>query len=82
MCHWLLGCLQDMRYFFLMLVFLLVSFGLTFSVLMSPATTSKVNLVSLVGTAPGTEGAVAGSELQVFGSLEVRRFTGTEEPCL
>ena len=60
-----------MRYFFLMLAFLLVCFGLTFSVLMSPVTTSKLNLVSLVGTAPGTDGQVASSELQVFGSLEV-----------
>lgn len=60
--------MQDMRYFFLMLVFLLVCFGLTFSVLMSPTTNSKLNLVSLVGTSPGT---VASSELQVFGSLEV-----------
>lgn len=63
--------MQDMRYFFLMLVFLLVCFGLTFSVLMSPTTNSKLNLVSLVGTSPGTEGTVASSELQVFGSLEV-----------
>lgn len=62
--------LQDMRYFFLMLVFLLVSFGLTFSVLMSPISSNKLNLVSAVGSS--TDGAVANSEVQVFGSLEVR----------
>lgn len=61
--------LQDMRYFFLMLVFLLVSFGLTFSVLMSPVSSEKLNLVSLV---TDTNGQVANSEVQVFGSLEVR----------
>jgi hypothetical protein len=58
-----------MRYFFLMLVFLLVSFGLTFSVLMSPISAEKLSLVSLVADRAGE---VAGSELQVFGSLEVR----------
>jgi hypothetical protein len=42
--------IRDMRYFFMMLLFLLISFGLTFSVLMSPATTSKVNIVSLMGS--------------------------------
>lgn len=62
--------LQDMRYFFLMLVFLLVCFGLTFSVLMSPISSDKLNLVSAVGSS--TDGAVANSEVQVFGSLEVR----------
>lgn len=61
--------LQDMRYFFLMLVFLLVSFGLTFSVLMSPISAEKLSLVSLVADRAGE---VAGSEVQVFGSLEVR----------
>lgn len=60
---------QDMRYFFLMLVFLLVCFGLTFSVLMSPASSEKLNLVTLVGRS--STGEVAGSEVQVFGSLEV-----------
>lgn len=60
---------QDMRYFFLMLVFLLVCFGLTFSVLMSPASSEKLNLVTLVGSS--STGEVAGSEVQVFGSLEV-----------
>jgi preprotein translocase subunit SecG len=58
-----------MRYFFLMLVFLLVCFGLTFSVLMSPASSEKLNLVTLVGSS--STGEVAGSEVQVFGSLEV-----------
>jgi hypothetical protein len=58
-----------MRYFFLMLVFLLVSFGLTFSVLMSPISAEKLSLVSLVADRAGE---VAGSEVQVFGSLEVR----------
>jgi preprotein translocase subunit SecG len=58
-----------MRYFFLMLVFLLVCFGLTFSVLMSPISSDKLNLVSAVGSS--TDGAVANSEVQVFGSLEV-----------
>jgi hypothetical protein len=42
--------IRDMRYFFMMLLFLLISFGLTFSVLMSPATASKVNIVSLMGS--------------------------------
>lgn len=61
-----------MRYFFLMLVFLLVSFGLTFSVLMSPISSEKLNLVSLV---TDTNGQVANSEVQVFGSLEVGGWT-------
>lgn len=63
--------LQDMRYFFLMLVFLLVSFGLTFSVLMSPISSEKQSL-SLVSAVADRAGEVAGSEVQVFGSLEVR----------
>jgi hypothetical protein len=64
--------MQDMRHFFLMLAFLLVCFGLTFSVLMSPGTSGeKLNLVSMVGSA--SSGSVAGSEVQVFGSLEVSR---------
>lgn len=61
---------QDMRPFFMLLAFLLISFGLTFSVLMSPATTSRVAISSLAGAA---EVAVAGQgDMQVFGSLEVR----------
>lgn len=62
-----------MRYFFLMLALLLVSFGLTFSVLMSPVNNNKLNLVGLVGSVADSNGtaSVAGSELQVFGSLEV-----------
>lgn len=62
-----------MRYFFLMLVFLLVSFGLTFSVLMSPISSEKQHL-SLVSAVADRAGEVAGSEVQVFGSLEVRHL--------
>lgn len=57
-------CPQDMRYFFMMLLFLLISFGLTFSVLMSPASTARLNLVSAADTAQV-------AQVQVFGSLEV-----------
>lgn len=56
-----------MRYFFLLLAFLLVSVGLTFSVLMSPATREAVSIVSLVGS---SQGSVADAQVQVFGSLE------------
>lgn len=63
--------IRDMRYFFMLLIFLLISFGLTFSVLMSPASTARLNIISLVGSST-TDASAA--DVQVFGSLEVRDF--------
>jgi hypothetical protein len=63
--------IRDMRYFFMMLLFLLISFGLTFSVLMSPASTSKVNIVSLMGSrqVEVDEGQVRGAGSLLFTEL-------------
>jgi hypothetical protein len=76
---WVLLCLlvQDMRYFFMMLVFLLISFGLTFSVLMSPASASRLNIMGLVGSSE----VVADQQVQVFGSLEVRGLLSASTLC-
>lgn len=57
-----------MRFFFMMLLFMLISFGLTFSVLMSPASKARLNLISAVAS----NEVVSTAEVQVFGSLEVR----------
>jgi hypothetical protein len=61
-----------MRYFFLMLVFLFISFGLAFSVLMSPGTQSHLSLVGVFASSSASGGGDGSGEVQVFGSLEVR----------
>lgn len=64
-----------MRYFFMMLVFLLISFGLTFSVLMSPVSKARLNIISAVASNEITDNT---AEVQVFGSLEVSSKAHTD----
>lgn len=55
-----------------MLVFLFISFGLAFSVLMSPGTQSHLSLVGVFASSSASGGGDGSGEVQVFGSLEVR----------
>jgi hypothetical protein len=62
------GFVQDMRYFFVLLIALLCSFGLTFSVLLSPPADSSVNVLSIGG---GSVVQQQQDSSTVFGTFEV-----------